>query len=113
MIESGYIAIIAIMVLIVGFSWWVSVSQQNKERTLRREGIKTFATVLDVRDDRADFQTIIEYEFIDLNSGRSYRRSGVLQRTLPFPEEGDKIEIIYLGKNPKMSRLLFEENFNR
>ncbi len=111
-IESGYLVIVIIMVAIVGFGWWLSISQQRTEETLRRAGNRIFATVIDVIDDRSDFQTIIKYEFLDLEFGRYYRRSGVLQRNLSFPKKGDKIEIIYLSSNPKISRLLFEENFH-
>jgi hypothetical protein len=100
------------MLAIVGLAWWLSISQRRIEKMLVKNGIRTLANILDVIDDRADMQTIVKYEFVDVNSGQSFTRSGVLRRNLPIPNEGDKIEIVYLSQNPKVSRLRFEENFN-
>jgi hypothetical protein len=54
-------------------------------------------------------QTIITYKFTVPNTGRVYSRSGVLQRHLPIPREGEKIEVVYLPHKPGISRLRNEE----
>ncbi|AFY60451.1 DUF3592 domain-containing protein [Synechococcus sp. PCC 6312] len=81
------------------------------EKTLRRKGRFIQATVVDVRDDRTDFQTIVTYEFFDPNTGKKYCRTGVLERSLGLPREGGDIEVIYLPDNPTVSRLKYEEGF--
>jgi hypothetical protein len=110
---SGYIEIVGLMLAIVGFAGWLQYSQNRNEKLLLQEGIRTFADVIESIDDRADMQTIVKYKFVDINSGEIFIRSGVLDRKLPIPESGDKIEIVFLSKNPKISRLRFEESFNQ
>ena len=106
-------AVVLILMVILGFALvaWLIISAKQTELALRRKGCSIKATVTDARDDRADCQTIVTYEFTDPKTGKTYRRSGVLKRNLPFPEKDDDIEVIYLTDHPRASRLRHEEGF--
>ncbi len=69
------------------------------------------ATVTEVRDDRADMETIVTYEFTDPATGKTYSRTGVLQRRVEIPIEGEKIEVIYASRKPSISRLKNEVGY--
>ena len=93
------------------FTAWLFLMSHYKKRLLRRKGTLILATVTEVRDDRADMETVITYEFTDPNTGRIYSRTGVLDRSLLMPVEGEKIEVIYAPQKPKISRLKHEVEY--
>ncbi len=82
-----------------------------KKWILRRRGQLILATVTEVRDDRADMETVVTYEFTDPNTGRIYSRTSVLERSILIPIEGEKIEVIYAPHKPKISRLKNEVGY--
>ncbi len=97
----------------VGFVFvvWLSLMSHYKKWILRRKGQLILATVIEVRDDRADMETVVTYEFTDPNTGRIYSRTSVLERSVLMPIEGEKIEVIYFPYKPKISRLKNEVGY--
>ncbi|WP_310485196.1 DUF3592 domain-containing protein [Chamaesiphon sp. VAR_48_metabat_403] len=105
--------LIIILLICAGFAFtaWLFLKGNYHKRLLRREGRLILATVTEVRDDRADMETVVTYEFADSNTGRTYSRTSVLQRHVSIPIEGEKIEVIYSPRKPSISRLKNEVEY--
>jgi hypothetical protein len=93
------------------FIAWLSLIGHYRKWLLRRKGQLILATVTEVRDDRADMETVVTYEFTDPKTGRIYSRTSVLDRSVLMPIEGEKIEVIYAPNKPKISRLKHEVEY--
>ena len=77
------------------------------ERQVLSTGLEIQATVLDVRVDEGD--CIVRYRFVEPLSGKSYERSGIAGfLTSTIPEEGERIAVRYLARDPSWSRLVGE-----
>ena len=105
--------LIILLTVCAGFAFtaWLFLMGNNRKRLVRREGQSMLATVTEVRDDRADMETVVTYEFTDPATGRRYSRTGVLQRRVQIPIEGEKIEVIYVPRKPSISRLKNEVEY--
>ncbi len=95
---------LAVGIPAVGFGIrWHIIRMENAILT---GGAETLALVLDVRREEGDW--VVTYSFQDRNTGKTFKRTGVIGQCPSSPKEGETIAIRYLERNPGWSRLVGE-----
>ncbi|AFY73791.1 hypothetical protein Syn7502_01745 [Synechococcus sp. PCC 7502] len=103
----NYIAIVALMVGILVLAYIAQLYTVKKEREVFNQGVTIWADIIEVRIDEGD--CIVRYRFIEPQSHKKFERSGVIGFLLENPpQEGEKIQVKYLPRNPHWSRMVGE-----